>query len=80
MQTLPRMLLLIPDPAAAAAAVSAVATPGAAGVFVVAFAALTLALQPATWGFVAFDKNHATFITVPLCGAAPFLANRRRAP
>ena len=68
-QTLPRMLLLIPDPAAAASAVFATMKLGWTGLFIVSFAALTMALQPATWGSVSFDKNHATFITVPLCGA-----------
>lgn len=68
-QTLPRMLLLIPDPSAAANAVVSTVKVGMTGLFVISFAALTMTLQPATYGTVSFDKNHATFITVPLCGA-----------
>ena len=56
------MLLMIPDPNAAAAAVASLAEPGLQGLAVVAFAALTTAMQPITW---AGDFD----IAVPINGA-----------
>ena len=61
-QTLPRLLLLTPEPTAAAAAVASLAEPGVRGLAIVAFAALTTAMQPITWAGD-FDPN------VPICGA-----------
>lgn len=59
-QTLPRMLLLVPEPAAAASVVSTLIGFTWQGAFVVAVAATTAALQEST--FVEFD------IAVPVCG------------
>lgn len=60
-QTLPRMLLLIPDLAGAAAMVGTVAHFGWQGAVVAAVAAATTALQPIS--YVDFDAS------VPICGA-----------
>ena len=59
-QTLPRMLLLVPDPSATVAAATAIFKPGLRGFVIVAFTALTVAVQPMTW------LGHFDF-AVPLC-------------
>ena len=48
-QTLPRILLLVPDRTAASEAVLSLLSPSIRGLGIVAFAALTTALQPITW-------------------------------
>ena len=60
-QTLPRLLLLIPDLPAVAASIDTVFEPSMTGAAVVIIASLTCALQPVTWA--EFDCN------VPVCGA-----------
>jgi hypothetical protein len=61
-QTLPRMLLLIPNLQAASTAVTAtISEPGWRSAVVVLVASITCALQPITW--TEFDYN------VPVCGA-----------
>jgi hypothetical protein len=60
-QTLPRLLLLIPDLPAVAASIDTVFEPSTLSAAVALVASLTCALQPITW--VEFDCN------VPVCGA-----------
>ena len=63
-QTLPRVLLLLPDPTAVTRALTSFATtPGSwRGAVVILVAALTTALQPSTW-------TTGVDVNVPLCGA-----------
>ena len=61
--TLPRILLLTPEPTAAATAVASLVEPSSiCGLSIIGFAALTTAMQPRTWSG-SFDPN------VPICGA-----------
>ena len=65
------MLLLVPDASATVAAARAVFEPGWRGFVIVAFTALTVAVQPMTWlGHFDFAVPLCAFLSVMLCIAA----------
>ena len=67
-QTIPRLLWLVPSQRAVVDAVASLTEPGVRGVAIIAFAGLTTALQPVTWTGKLFDYN------VPACAIIAAIA------